>query len=130
MATLAFLKDTKCERYQPMFDPQRWVELIEQFKHDCYLLFNLTSTSLLSITLEAGLSTLKTPYHFSGKVLVACLTEFSMCNDPASKNPNCPCCNNSFYKVAQSLPCALHTHSRLVCRVTGMRSTSSLCLYY
>jgi len=103
MAALAFLKDTKCVRYKPMFASQHWSELIEQFKHDCYVLFSLTSNSLLSITLEAGLSALKTP----------------MCSESANKNPNCPACNKQFQEVAQTLPCALHSHSRLVCRLTG-----------
>lgn len=103
MATLAFPKDTKCVRYRPMFDLQHWGELVEQFKHDCYVLFSLTSNSLLSISLEAGLSAIKTP----------------MCNDPTTKNANCPACNEQFNKVAQALPCALHSHSRLVCRLTG-----------
>jgi len=103
MAALAFLKDTKCVRYAPMFAPQHWGELVEQFKHDCYVLYSLTSNSLLFIALEAGLSALKTP----------------MCSEVASKNSNCPTCNEQFHKIALALPCALHSHSRLVCRLTG-----------
>jgi len=102
MATLAFSTDTKCERYRPMFDPLRWAELIEQFKHDCYELFSLTSTPLLAISLEAGLSAIKT----------------TLCGDPDTKNVNCPTCNEKFNKIAQ-VHSALHSHSRLVCRVTG-----------
>jgi len=105
MATLAFLKDTSCPRYQPLFDIRRWEDLVAQFKHDCYALFSLTATSLLSVSLEAGLSALKTP----------------MCadSDSTSKNTNCPVCNEQFNKIAKDLPCALHSHSRLVCRITG-----------
>lgn len=37
----------------------------------------------------------------------------------ASRNPNCPVCNEQFNLIAAPLPIALHSHSCLVCRVTG-----------
>jgi len=103
MATLAFLKHTKCEKYKTMFDPHHWSELIEQFKHDNYVLFSLTSSSLLDITVQAGISAIKTP----------------MCGETEYRSINCPACNPNFSKIAHDLPCALHSHSRLVCRITG-----------
>jgi len=103
MAILVFLKDTKCERYKNMFDPRHWSELIEQFKHDNYVLYSLTSNSLLDITLQAGISAIKTP----------------MCGEIEYININCPACNPTFSKISGDLPCALHSHSRLRCRITG-----------
>lgn len=69
-----------------------------------YELYNLTNNSLLIMTLQVGLSALKTP---------ACYQE-------ENQNFNCPVCTKeSFGKLAQGLPQAHHMNSCLVCKVTG-----------
>ena len=62
MALLAFSDPaTKCGRYQKLYSAQRWDDLIAQFRTDHFALYALSAQSLLSVTLQAGLSALKTP---------------------------------------------------------------------
>ncbi|KAF2071499.1 hypothetical protein CYY_007177 [Polysphondylium violaceum] len=103
MATLAFQKDTTCERYKYLFDSQRWSDLIAQFKNDNFQLHSLTSKSLLDITMQSGLSVLKT----------------ESCGEEETKNIDCPLCNPNFSLLADPLPVSLQSHSSLVCRITG-----------
>ena len=53
---------------QELFDPQRWNDLVQQFRNENFQLYQLSSQSVLSVTLQAGLSALKTPYPFQGNV--------------------------------------------------------------
>eukprot|EP01133_Synstelium_polycarpum_P003504 gene3504-4003_t len=103
MATLVFCKDTTCQKYRPLFEAERWTDLINQFKNVNYSLHSLTAKSLLNITLQSGLSVLKT----------------EQCGEPDSKNVNCPICDPSFKSLAQPLPVSLHSHSSLICRING-----------
>lgn len=48
-----------------MFDETRWQRLIEQFRQENYNLYQLSSQSVFTVALQAGLSALKTPYPFS-----------------------------------------------------------------
>lgn len=103
MATLAFLKDTECATYRAYFDPQRWTMLVKMFKRDNQMLHNLTTESLLKITLQAGISALKTPF----------------CYADDSKNINCPVCQPPFNCLGEGLPFSHRVHSCLVCRISG-----------
>lgn len=47
-----------------MFDETRWQKLIEQFRLENYKLYQLSSQSVFTVVLQAGLSALKTPYPF------------------------------------------------------------------
>jgi len=47
---------------QKLFSPSRWDDLISQFRQENFSLYQLSSQSVLSVTLQAGLSALKTPY--------------------------------------------------------------------
>lgn len=47
-----------------MFDENRWQRLIEQFRQENYNLYQLSSQSVFTVALQAGLSALKTPYPF------------------------------------------------------------------
>ncbi len=48
--------------YKEFLDEKRWDRLIEQFRHEYYRLFHMSNQSVFTVTLEAGLSALKTPY--------------------------------------------------------------------
>lgn len=48
--------------YQDLLDPARWRMLIQQFRYDNYRLHQLGNNSVFTITLQAGLSAIKTPY--------------------------------------------------------------------
>lgn len=104
MALLAFPVDTDIEPYKGLFNPDRWDELVLNFRNENYRLFNLSAQSLLGVTVQAGLSALKTP----------------QCYSVSSKNPNCPVCEEDFNEIAKCLPYSHCAQSRLICRVTGL----------
>ena len=97
MGLLAFPSDTLCMPYRELYDQQRWQKLIEQYRQDNFILHSLTTESLLSLHLQAGLSALKTP----------------LCDHDI--NPDCPVCAESFGQLAKVLPFSHHSVSCLVC---------------
>ncbi|CAG8434711.1 7797_t:CDS:2 [Diversispora eburnea] len=104
MGTLAFPPNTTCPPYKALYDPSRWEALIEQFRADFYALNSLPSQPLLNVTLQAGLSALKTP----------------MCYQHDNKNINCPVCSpDTLGILAQDLPMSHHVNSTIVCRISG-----------
>lgn len=121
MGLFAFGSDTTCLPYkvnllfslfmvntntqiQDFYEPKRWSELIDQFRADNYSLCSLTSHPLLSITLQAGLSALKTP----------------QCYEHENQNVNCPICDNkTLGSLAEKLPLSHHVNSTIVCRISG-----------
>ncbi|KAI9315461.1 CTLH/CRA C-terminal to lish motif domain-containing protein [Dichotomocladium elegans] len=104
MTLLAFKGDTACQPYKDLYRPTRWDELIEQFRADNCKLCSLTSHPLLTITLQAGLSALKSP----------------QCYHEDSRNVNCPVCDkDTFGKLAEGLPWSHHVNSTVVCRISG-----------
>lgn len=106
MALLAFPVTTEIECYKTLFDETRWDLLIEQFRKENYRLFQLASQSVFTVALQAGLSALKTPQ---------CYTEN---ND--NKNPGCPVCHEPLNKLADPLPYAHCSQSRLYCHISGL----------
>lgn len=58
----AFVTNSLSLHVQKLFSPSRWDALIGQFRRENFTLYQLSSQSTLSITLQAGLSALKTPY--------------------------------------------------------------------
>ena len=89
---------------QHFFDPYRWTLLAHQFRRDNFSLNSLTSLPLLTMSLQAGLSALKTP----------------MCYQSLQKNLNCPVCDGStFGSLAQCLPNSHHVNSCIVCKISG-----------
>jgi len=47
---------------QELFDLERWTALVMQFRGENFQLHQLNEQSALAVTLQAGLSALKTPY--------------------------------------------------------------------
>ncbi|MEE6462760.1 hypothetical protein FKM82_001697 [Ascaphus truei] len=105
MGMLAFPSDTHISPYKDLLDPARWRMLIQQFRYDNYRLHQLGNNSVFTITLQAGLSAIKTPQCYK--------------EDGTSKNPDCPVCSKSLNKLAQPLPMAHCANSRLVCKISG-----------
>ena len=48
--------------FQELFNLERWTQLVMQFRRENYQLHQLNDQSTLAVTLQAGLSALKTPY--------------------------------------------------------------------
>ncbi|KAG9299599.1 hypothetical protein G9A89_020770 [Geosiphon pyriformis] len=104
LALLAFSPNTTCPPYKKLYDTARWDGLIEQFRSDNFALNSLTSQPLLSVTLQAGLSALKTP----------------MCYQLENRNINCPVCSrDTLGMLAENLPLSHHVNSTIVCRLSG-----------
>ena len=103
MGLLAFPTDNCYPRYQDLLSEIRWEELISKFRLDNYSLLQMSSQSLLITTLQAGLSSLKT----------------HQCYNNDSKNTNCPVCSAPFNELAELLPFAKYTRSRLLCSITN-----------
>ncbi|KAJ8783503.1 hypothetical protein J1605_009208 [Eschrichtius robustus] len=98
-----------------LLDPARWRMLIQQFRYDNYRLHQLGNNSVFTLTLQAGLSAIKTPYPSRWEWLpVQCYKE-----DGSSRSPDCPVCSRSLNKLAQPLPMAHCANSRLVCKISG-----------
>ncbi|CAI8047840.1 E3 ubiquitin-protein transferase MAEA [Geodia barretti] len=98
MGLLAFDHSTRIKRYQKLFSLTRWAELIDQFRQENFALFQLSQRSVLSVTLQAGLSALKTP----------------QCYKEAERNPQCPVCSKPFNALAKPLPYAHCSQSYLI----------------
>jgi macrophage erythroblast attacher len=104
MGLLAFTPDTQVEPYRQLFDESRWASLTEQFRQENFKLFQLSSTSVFSVTLQSGLSALKTPQCYKKE---------------GEKTPDCPVCSPLLNQLAASLPCAHCSQSRLICFMSG-----------
>nr|XP_031294923.1 E3 ubiquitin-protein transferase MAEA isoform X2 [Camelus dromedarius] len=105
MGMLAFPPDTHISPYKDLLDPARWRMLIQQFRYDNYRLHQLGNNSVFTLTLQAGLSAIKTPQCYK--------------EDGSSRSPDCPVCSRSLNKLAQPLPMAHCANSRLVCKISG-----------
>ncbi|MXQ96027.1 hypothetical protein E5288_WYG022231 [Bos mutus] len=105
MGMLAFPPDTHISPYKDLLDPARWRMLIQQFRYDNYRLHQLGNSSVFTLTLQAGLSAIKTPQCYK--------------EDGSSRSPDCPVCSRSLNKLAQPLPMAHCANSRLVCKISG-----------
>ncbi len=49
---------------QVLLEPSRWQDLVQQFRQENFKLYQLNQHSVFSVSLQAGLSALKTPYPF------------------------------------------------------------------
>lgn len=91
-------------KYRYYFEPERWQNLILTFRKDFYQLAGLSRQAQLIVSLQAGLSALKTPF----------------CYDKECYNVNCPVCDSRTYgQLAAKLPNAHHVNSCTVCRISG-----------
>ncbi|CAB3988064.1 macrophage erythroblast attacher-like [Paramuricea clavata] len=103
MALLAFTPETVCDRYKDLFNVNRWDDLAKQFKRDNFALHHLSSESTLSVTLQTGLSALKTPH----------------CGIEGHTSSECPVCSKQLSELATTLPYSHCAQSRLVCPISG-----------
>ncbi|KAF6024506.1 MAEA [Bugula neritina] len=103
MALLAFPSDTKVSPYMELFAEERWTDLIDDFRKENFNLHQLTGNCAFLITLQCGLSALKTP----------------QCYKSATKNDNCPVCSKQLNELAKGFPISHCSHSKLVCSISG-----------
>ncbi|RWS25827.1 Macrophage erythroblast attacher-like protein [Leptotrombidium deliense] len=104
MGLLAFKPDTSLEPYKSLFDECRWKSLIHQFRQENFKLYQLSPVSVFSVTLQSGLSALKTPQCYKKE---------------RERNADCPVCSEPLNQLARPLPCSHCSQSRLVCSISG-----------
>lgn len=104
MGLLAYPVTTTISPYKELLDECRWNMLVQQFRQENFKLFQLNNFSVFSVVLQAGLSALKTPQCYK--------PEFE-------RNPDCPVCSPTLNALAQNLPYAHCSQSRLVCAISG-----------
>ncbi|KAI0792319.1 CTLH/CRA C-terminal to lish motif domain-containing protein [Abortiporus biennis] len=102
-ALFAYPPSTAFGAYKRLYDPNRWSALIQSFRLAIYNLSTLPTEPLLHLAMYAGLASLKLP----------------ACYDPATKNPDCPICDDALGKLAEEVPFSHHVNSTIVCRITG-----------
>ncbi|XP_014666387.1 PREDICTED: macrophage erythroblast attacher-like [Priapulus caudatus] len=103
MGLLAFPPDTEVYPYRELLDPTRWQQLVKEFRSENFKLYQLNNYSVFTVTLQAGLSALKTP----------------QCYHEDTMNPDCPVCSQYLNDLASKLPFAHCSQSRLVCHLSG-----------
>lgn len=103
MTLIVFSGNPSSAKHKQFFASERWDDLIKLFRNNNFVINSLASQSLLSITLQSGLSVLKSP----------------LCYDAEAHNQNCPICNKHMNVLAAELPLSKHTNSKLVCGVSG-----------
>lgn len=89
--------------YSDLLSDDRWSMLVGSFERESYRMHSLTTESLLSLNLQAGLSSLKTVF----------------CDDPNTKKEHCPTCSRLLGELAKTLPYSCHVHTSVVCKITG-----------
>jgi len=118
---------------QKLFSESRWSDLIKLFHQENYALHQLNGQSLLSVTLQAGLSSLKTPYPTYNYGYIASyfvmvvikINElffsflFSQCGKVGQCNLQCPVCNEPLSELAKPLPFSHCAQSHLICALSG-----------
>ena len=104
MGLLAFPVDTQVEPYQELLKEDRWKHLIEQFRTENYRLYQLSNQSVFAVSLQAGLSALKTTQCY---------------RQSAERNNECPVCHPALNKLAMALPFAHCSQSKLICNISG-----------
>lgn len=122
MGLLAFPLDTVLQPYKDLLDPSRWQCLIEQFRTENYRLHQLSSQSMFTVALQAGLSSLKTSHCYKQTPFVlAGLPGLMQDLRPRhqERNPECPVCHPALNTLAIALPFAHCSQSRLVCYMSG-----------
>lgn len=104
MGLLAFPSNTNISPYKELLDESRWQMLVQQFRHENFKLYQLSTYSVFTVALQAGLAALKTPQCYKVE---------------NERNPDCPVCAQPMNVIANSLPYAHCSQSRLICHISG-----------
>jgi len=91
------------KNYKDLLSEERWKHLNELFIRDLYRIHSITSDSQLTLSLHAGLISLKTIF----------------CDNPKTKNTKCPTCDEIINELAKELPLNIYSNSQVVCKITG-----------
>lgn len=104
MGLLGFLPEMQVGFYSDLLDQNRWQWLVLQFRQENFKLYQLAEHSVFGVSLQTGLSALKTPQCYE---------------DEDQRNPECPVCSKHLNPLAAFLPFAHCASSRLICHLSG-----------
>ncbi|VDI77842.1 macrophage erythroblast attacher [Mytilus galloprovincialis] len=113
MGLLAFPGCSSKSPYKDLLDENSWADLVKQFRFENFKLHQLNTDSVFTITLQAGLSALKTPkFHmgdsFRGRHHIhSNVEEFSLI------------CNCQLNELGKGLPYSHCANSKLICAISG-----------
>ncbi|RKP08756.1 CTLH/CRA C-terminal to lish motif domain-containing protein [Thamnocephalis sphaerospora] len=125
MTLLALSPDTTVAPYCELYAGDRWRTLRNAFLAAHVELHSLPLRSLLSVSLQAGLSTLKT-MQCASSIAASLDSDKDAKAAPnrraAAQGPRaaqCPVCVAPLDVIAARLPRAHHEHSSIICRISG-----------
>jgi len=132
MGLLAFPITTVIQPYKDLLDASRWQTLMHQFRQENFRLHQLSSQCMFTVALQSGLASLKTPQCYRNNFVLTGLSSLGQITDTqglplplmvgsgvSEKNPECPVCDPHLNTIAQNLPFAHCSQSRLVCTISG-----------
>ncbi|KAI0696838.1 CTLH/CRA C-terminal to lish motif domain-containing protein [Cytidiella melzeri] len=102
-ALLAYTPTSAFGPYKRLYDPSRWLTLVQSFRVAIYNLSTFPTEPLLHLAMYAGLASLKLP----------------SCYDHETANVDCPICDPHLGELAKEVPFSHHANSTIVCRITG-----------
>uniref|UniRef100_A0A1I8FEN0 E3 ubiquitin-protein transferase MAEA n=1 Tax=Macrostomum lignano TaxID=282301 RepID=A0A1I8FEN0_9PLAT len=92
------------EKYRHLTEPAVWHRLVDKFRQVNCAVFSIASGSIFCANLQTGLSALKT----------------NQCGKEGKRCLECPVCQPHFGQLAQSLPKAQYTQSKLICPISRL----------
>ncbi|VDP07213.1 unnamed protein product [Soboliphyme baturini] len=118
MGLLIYRENTKIEAYKSLFAPDRWVQLMKDFRVENARLYHLSKSSAFAACLQCGISSMKTAKCVQ-RQNSAEPKGFDESNLLKSREKDCPICCDEVRELAAPLPCAHATQSRLICAYSG-----------
>ncbi|CAI5437829.1 unnamed protein product [Caenorhabditis angaria] len=97
--------NSQIHNYEEFLSDDRWEKCVKTFQTEVYRTYQLTDQSAFSICLQAGIAAHKTP---------SC-----KCDPRPAKEVDCYVCNETVWRLADGLPNAHVTVSRILCSMTG-----------
>ncbi|ODO08072.1 hypothetical protein I350_03655 [Cryptococcus amylolentus CBS 6273] len=106
MTLLVFGERTGVIGYRTLYDQSRWESVRDQFRETFLDIYAQPSQPLLSLSLSAGLASLRLP---------SCVHHTQM----VTGNVDCPTCDENLRVLASEVPMSHHVNSTIVCRISG-----------
>ena len=94
--------------HAPLLAASAWTGLADEFRAESARVHGLTRVSALSLRLQAGLCALNAPYVTRSEA------------GSTAQALGDPLCEDAFRVLARGLPFSKHTHTRIVCPLTGL----------
>uniref|UniRef100_A0A914X0L4 E3 ubiquitin-protein transferase MAEA n=1 Tax=Plectus sambesii TaxID=2011161 RepID=A0A914X0L4_9BILA len=116
MGLLAVGPNTDIAEYRDLLSQSRWAELMKLFCAENIRLYQLTDQSVFSACFQCGLSALKTPHCTADN---RGMDGGATTDGDGVSRKDCPVCSADVYALADGLPFAHASQSRLVCAYNG-----------